>query len=51
MSKALNNYSRKIMLEMIAEQQAAELGTWARVLLWCRVRELLVELGGMAGEW
>jgi len=51
MSKALNRYNRKIMLEMIAEQRTAELGTWARVLLWGRVRKLLDELGGMAGEW
>ncbi len=51
MSNALNSYTRKIMLEMIDEHRTAELGMWARILLWCRIQELLDELGGMAGEW
>lgn len=51
MSKAWNSYTREIMLEMIAEWRAAELGTWGRVLLRRRIGELLDELGGLAGEW
>ncbi|WP_156443008.1 MULTISPECIES: hypothetical protein [unclassified Burkholderia] len=51
MDSLIKESKRKWMLEMIDEIRTNDHGSWAIVLLMVKVRQLLDELGGLAGEW